>query len=154
MLILFGSVTINAQELKKAAVLIGCKPVKEQNFDLNMTDAAEFDKWKKDEFKAQSQTSFAAKCRAKDGLRYTFWFEEEIYGDETDAKARLSKKNALPPKLKEEFEKFDGKTLSEYMFRESFRRRKKVYIVSAKAFKLALEDDISRISKKLESKIK
>lgn len=154
MLVLFGCVTINAQGLKKAAVLIGCKPVNEQNFDLNTTDSAEFDKWKKDEFKAQKQISFAAKCRVKDGLRYTFWFEEETYASKTDATARLSKNNALPPKLKKEFKEYDGKTLSEYMFREAFQRGNKVYIVSAKAFKLALEDEISRISEKLKSKIK
>ena len=48
MSVLFGCVTINTQELKKAAGLIGYKTVNEQTFDLNTTDAAEFDKWKKD----------------------------------------------------------------------------------------------------------
>ena len=97
-------------------------------------------------FRAQNQISFAAKCQAKDGLGYTFWFEEETYTGETDAKTRLPRKKELPPKLKKEFGECGDKTLSEYMFRNAFQRGNKVYIVSAKAFKLALEDEISRIT--------
>ena len=152
--LLFGFLTINAQELKKAAAAIGCKTVNEQDYNYNKMKSDEFDKWKKDEFNAQSQTSFAAKCRTSDGLRYTFWFEEETYANETDAEARMSKTHQVPPQLQKEYDDFDGKTLSEYMFRDSFRRGSKVYIFSSKAFKLALEDDFTPIRKKLERQIK
>lgn len=153
-LFLFGGLAVNAQVLKKAATAIGCKPVDERAFDYNTLDSADFDRWKKDEFNVASRTSFAAKCRAKDGLRYTFWFEEETYADVRDAEARMSKTHRLPPQLQKAFKDCDGKTLSEYMFRDEFRRGGKVYIISSKAFKLALNDDLTPIRERLERRIK
>ncbi len=66
----FGASFVNAQSnsSSSAVKLLSCKATKLHYFESEKFNLAELDKWKREIFRAESQTSYIAKCRAKDGL--------------------------------------------------------------------------------------
>jgi hypothetical protein len=135
-----------AQDFTAIVKSTGCKIVKGNSDEPIKSE--EFIQWKKDEFKMVSQTLVTASI----GVR--IWFEEEVFGTVADAENRLKNFKKLPPKMQETYDKFDGKMLSEFSFREAFRKGKRVYIVSAPAYGTWLNGDVNKYRKKLEKKLK
>ncbi len=143
-LLFFGD--LSAQDFVAIVKSTGCKIVKGNNDE--PIKSKELIQWKKDEFKMASQTLVTASI----GVR--IWFEEEVFSSDAEAENRLKNFKKLPPKMQETYDKFDGKMLSEFNFREAFRKGKKVYIVSSPAYGTWLNGDITKYRKKLEKKIK
>jgi hypothetical protein len=143
---LFSLTNLFAQNFENSVKSTGCKIVKGNSDE--PIKSAEFIQWKIDEFRMVSQTLVTASI----GVR--IWFEEEIYESNADAENRLKNFKKLPPKMQETYDKFHGKMLSEFSFREAFRKGKKVYIVSAPAYGTWLNGDVTKYRKKLEKQLK
>jgi hypothetical protein len=146
LMLLSLTVSSSAQDFTAIVKSTGCKIVKGNSDEPIKSE--EFIQWKKAEFKMMSQTLVMASI----GMR--IWFEEEIFGTVVDAENRLKNFKKLPPKMQETYDKFDGKMLSEFNFREAFRKGKNVYIVSAPAYGTWLNGDVAKYRKKLEKKLK
>jgi hypothetical protein len=143
---LFSLTNLFAQNFENSVKSTGCKIVKGNSDE--PIKSSEFIQWKIDEFRMVSQTLVTASI----GVR--IWFEEEIYESNADAENRLKNFKKLPPKMQETYDKFHGKMLSEFSFREAFRKGKKVYIVSAPAYGTWLNGDVTEYRKKLEKQLK
>ncbi len=137
---------LSAQDFSAIVKSIGCKVVKGNSDD--PIKSLEFIQWKKDEFKMKSQTLVTASI----GVR--IWFEEEVFESIADAEIRLINFKKLPPNMQETYDKFHGKMLSEFSFREAFRKGKKVYIVSAPASQTWAIGDVAKYRKKLEKQLR
>jgi hypothetical protein len=146
LMLLFLQGNLSAQDFTAIVKSTGCKIVKGNSDE--PIKSAEFIQWKKDEFRMVSQTLVAASI----GVR--IWFEEEIYESNADAENRLKNFKKLPPKMQETYDKFHGKMLSEFSFREAFRKGNKVYIVSAPASFTWSNGDVTKYRKKLEKQLK
>jgi hypothetical protein len=146
LIFVFSLANLTAQDFPEIVKSTGCKIVK-GNAD-EPIKSQEFIQWKKDEFKMVSQTLVTASI----GVR--IWFEEEVFESNAEAENRLKNFKKLPPKMQETYDKFDGKMLSEFNFREAFRKGKKVYIVSAPAYGTWLNGDVTKYRKKLQKLLK